>query len=164
MDIFESLENLQVSEECFDEIIGIVEEILSEDIVSKVIDKNKAKYGDKIRHTVGALALAKDLEKVGTTKFKEHENSAKNKGIPVDDLIKERTTNKNIEGEKKTDKRRCEIHKKKFLDPQTDIYEYPKAQKKYEYAVKAADRHYDKRRKSETMRNHPNAVWYEEQI
>ena len=30
MDIFESLENLNVSEECFDEIMGIVEEILSE--------------------------------------------------------------------------------------------------------------------------------------
>ena len=30
MDIFESLENLNVSEECFEDIIGIVEEILNE--------------------------------------------------------------------------------------------------------------------------------------
>ena len=30
MDIFESLENLNVSEECFDEIMGLVEELLSE--------------------------------------------------------------------------------------------------------------------------------------
>lgn len=30
MNIFESLENLPVSEECFDEIMGLVEEILSE--------------------------------------------------------------------------------------------------------------------------------------
>ena len=30
MDIFENLENLNVSEECFDEIMGIVEELLSE--------------------------------------------------------------------------------------------------------------------------------------
>lgn len=30
MDIFESLENLNVSEECFDEIINIVEEIIAE--------------------------------------------------------------------------------------------------------------------------------------
>ena len=29
MDIFESLENLNVSEECFDEIMGIVEDIVS---------------------------------------------------------------------------------------------------------------------------------------
>lgn len=34
MNIFENLENLQVSEECFDEIMGLVEELLSEDIVS----------------------------------------------------------------------------------------------------------------------------------
>ena len=32
--IFESLENLNVSEECFDEIMGIVEDLLSEDIKS----------------------------------------------------------------------------------------------------------------------------------
>ena len=31
MDIFESLENLNVSEECFDDIVSIVEEILSEE-------------------------------------------------------------------------------------------------------------------------------------
>ena len=30
MDIFESLENLNVSEGCFDEIVGIVEEIINE--------------------------------------------------------------------------------------------------------------------------------------
>ena len=30
MDIFESLENLEVSESCFDEIMGIVEEIINE--------------------------------------------------------------------------------------------------------------------------------------
>ena len=30
MDIFESLENLNVSEECFDEIMGIVEEVINE--------------------------------------------------------------------------------------------------------------------------------------
>jgi hypothetical protein len=33
MDIFESLENLNVSEECFDEIMGLVEELLSEEDV-----------------------------------------------------------------------------------------------------------------------------------
>ena len=40
MDIFESLENLNVSEECFDDIMGIVEELLNE--------SNRArKYGQK---------------------------------------------------------------------------------------------------------------------
>ena len=32
MDIFESLENLNVSEECFEDIVGLVEELLSESI------------------------------------------------------------------------------------------------------------------------------------
>ena len=41
MDIFESLENLNVSEGCFDEIVGIVEEIiheLNDNTVKKVED------------------------------------------------------------------------------------------------------------------------------
>ena len=42
MDIFESLENLQVSEECFDDIIGIVEELLSENLTGKAAEK----YGE----------------------------------------------------------------------------------------------------------------------
>jgi hypothetical protein len=42
MDIFESLENLNVSEECFDEIIGIVEELINEDIKSYIVKK----YGE----------------------------------------------------------------------------------------------------------------------
>ena len=41
MDIFENLENLNVSEECFDEIMGIVEALLSEDLA----EKTKEKYG-----------------------------------------------------------------------------------------------------------------------
>lgn len=42
MDIFESLENLNVSEECFDEIMGLVEELINEDILS-AIHKYKTK-------------------------------------------------------------------------------------------------------------------------
>ena len=44
MDIFESLENLSVSEECFDDIMDIVEEILSEDLW-KQIEKVHGTYG-----------------------------------------------------------------------------------------------------------------------
>jgi hypothetical protein len=51
MDIFESLENLNVSEECFDEIMGLVEEILSEEDVYEPAqdrrDRNKWKVYDK---------------------------------------------------------------------------------------------------------------------
>ena len=40
MSIFESLENLEVSEACFDEIIGMVEELLNEEgFLDKVTDK-----------------------------------------------------------------------------------------------------------------------------
>ena len=50
MDVFESLENLNVSEECFDSIMGIVEEIISENIYQDIEDKwGKAKYTTKGR-------------------------------------------------------------------------------------------------------------------
>ena len=47
MDIFESLENLNVSEECFDDIIGIVEEYINElkaptpELAKKVFDRKE---------------------------------------------------------------------------------------------------------------------------
>ena len=52
MDIFESLENLNVSEECFDEILGIVEEIILESTVDDY-------YAKKIADTKQELANAK---------------------------------------------------------------------------------------------------------
>ena len=50
MDIFESLENLNVSEECFDDIMGIVEEILGEDIHSAIDKYYKGKRNKKDLH------------------------------------------------------------------------------------------------------------------
>jgi hypothetical protein len=44
MDIFESLENLNVSEECFDEIMGIIEAIISESTWDQ-IEKVHGTYG-----------------------------------------------------------------------------------------------------------------------
>lgn len=46
MDIFESLENLNISEECFDEIMGLVEEILSENYTNDYA-KDVVKRGGK---------------------------------------------------------------------------------------------------------------------
>jgi hypothetical protein len=43
MSIFESLENLNVSEECFDDIMDIVEELLSEDISKEEYNRIKDK-------------------------------------------------------------------------------------------------------------------------
>ena len=45
MDIFESLENLNVSEECFDDIMGIVEEFLNESTY-EIIDKKEKEARD----------------------------------------------------------------------------------------------------------------------
>ena len=42
MNIFENLENLNVSEECFDEIMGIVEEVVNENVWATVMKK----YGE----------------------------------------------------------------------------------------------------------------------
>lgn len=39
MDIFESLESLNVSEECFDDIVTMVEAMLNEDIFSAIKQK-----------------------------------------------------------------------------------------------------------------------------
>ena len=60
MDIFESLENLNVSEECFDEIMGIVEDMLSEHIAS-AIDASKKSPSEKKELLIKA-ALNKNSE------------------------------------------------------------------------------------------------------
>ena len=69
MDIFESLENLEVSEECFDEIMGMVEELLNEEgFLDKVTDKitrsdNKVVSALRktpiIKNTIGKKAVQK---------------------------------------------------------------------------------------------------------
>ena len=52
MNIFESLENLNVSEECFDEIVGLVEEIINElkaptpETAKAVLDRKAQKLED----------------------------------------------------------------------------------------------------------------------
>ena len=79
MDIFESLENLPVSEECFDEIMGIVEELINEVSAEKIqgtanqraYDAGKAgsfqfNYGlktQKGKKSLAKLAKFKDLLK-----------------------------------------------------------------------------------------------------
>ena len=52
MNIYESLENLQVSEECFNDIMGTVEEILNENVVDDY-------YSKKLKDVKNNLAIAK---------------------------------------------------------------------------------------------------------
>ena len=68
MSIFESLENLNVSEECFDDIMGIVEELLSEgdnlkDVVKrawkdKKLDVNKS---IELEHRASRIPSSNDI-------------------------------------------------------------------------------------------------------
>ena len=60
MSIFESLESLNVSEECFDDIMGIVEEIIDEVLVGP--HKEKGATGEEVnvkralqKHFAGVL-------------------------------------------------------------------------------------------------------------
>ena len=50
MSIFESLENLNVSEECFDDIVSIVEEIISENAVDDYYQDRINKLSYIIKH------------------------------------------------------------------------------------------------------------------
>ena len=64
MDIFESLENLEVSEECFDDILTITEEIINERNKENKIKKNNwenklsginPQYKDKVQDKINNL-------------------------------------------------------------------------------------------------------------
>lgn len=82
MDILESLENLNVSEECFDDIMGIVEEVINEIDNSTVasmykkrreIEKkadNMSDYADTVGRTVLSKAK-KEKNKEGVKKARE---------------------------------------------------------------------------------------------
>ena len=73
MDIFESLENLPVSEACFEDIIGIVEAILSEDIKSKIIQVyGEPEYDENTGKPNKTVEL---LRKITNAQMKEREEA-----------------------------------------------------------------------------------------
>ena len=95
MDIFESLENLNVSEECFNDIVGLVEELLSEDIVDSVL-----------KHTEGDDSKrAKLLNKVLDNKTKEVAGAEKREGRSEKEMSLKRNVTKNDLGEFRNFKR-----------------------------------------------------------
>ena len=73
MDIFESLENLNVSEECFDEIMDMVEQLLAEDLEATA--EKKYGYGSP---------QAKKAKQVGSDAWEYAQNYFKNKGADHD--------------------------------------------------------------------------------
>lgn len=59
MDIFESLENLSVSEECFNEIMGLVEEYINEVSLGKL---KSAAYNSKDDREIEAMKAQRDFD------------------------------------------------------------------------------------------------------
>ena len=82
MSIFESLENLNVSEECFEDIMGIVEELLNEGINSlekRIEDKHgKADWGT---YKGEENKSAKLIDKLRSASKREQESAAKRDNI-----------------------------------------------------------------------------------
>ena len=96
-DIFESLENLPVSEECFDEIMGLVEGILSEDI------KNIAKkHGISDLHTreqdPNKEHIRKKLNKLEQIKYDEQDQRALHYGKTNDASMDDGTIDRKDKG------------------------------------------------------------------
>ena len=91
--IFESLENLNVSEECFNDIMGIVEELLSENIRDAII----AKHGEPTYTSKGQYPKnksAKLIYKAAQARKEDIKNTVKGKwGNPYRDLTNDEWDN-----------------------------------------------------------------------
>lgn len=60
MNIYESLENLNVSEECFEDIMGIVEELLSESLYSQA--EKTGKLDSKLDRKINEIKVKEFIE------------------------------------------------------------------------------------------------------
>lgn len=89
MNIFESLENLNVSEECFRGIIELVEELLSEEIVDSI---------EKLKDPEKQCRL---YDKIHGIQRKEMKQAAKREGKTEDEIFHKRFRDKNKLGAKK---------------------------------------------------------------
>ena len=109
MNIFESLENLNVSEECFDDIMGIVEELLSEDIKSEVYKKVAPEKRYELLQKVDKNKENEMSDRHTRQMFKNYfDNGKKDMGKASDDAEKqvgvhgEHEESKNKKGEHQT--------------------------------------------------------------
>ena len=98
MDIFESLENLNVSEECFDEIMDMVEGLLSESLKQEI--SKKAGNGDDIKNYI--YWNVDKYKKAHKAEYDELEQAAKREGKPFIDIWNKRHSNKQSKGYVKT--------------------------------------------------------------
>jgi hypothetical protein len=101
MNIFESLENLNVSEECFDEIMKIVEGYINElknETIEKTLDKRNDQYKD-----LRASGKDKEASKEGRKYYKAFEIAkarARKKGLNLISTDKGEHVHTRLDGEK----------------------------------------------------------------
>ena len=118
MDIFESLENLPVSEACFEDIVNIVEEIINEFGYTKPLDRTShitRVHGKDAWNENTGEPLNKSAELIGKAAVNHlKEFSSKNmNGKDRRRIVHNRETNKNSIGANETDSRRVSD-----IDPQ----------------------------------------------
>ena len=91
--IFESLENLPISEECFNDIVDIVEELLSENIRDAIISKHgEPTYTSKGQYPKNKSA--KLIYKAAQAREEDIKNTVKGKwGNPYRDLTNDEWDN-----------------------------------------------------------------------
>ena len=111
MDIFESLENLNVSEECFDDIMDIVEELLSEGThLAGVVDRYAKKRGYLVPNYIELRDKALALPGTNDSSSKKDKD-----GKWTIDLQGDTDKNKSNDerGQEKNDKRHVEFGRSK---------------------------------------------------
>ena len=111
MDIFESLENLNVSEECFDDIMNMVEELLSEGThLAGVVDRYAKKRGYLVPNYIELRDKALALPGTNDSSFKEDKDGK----LTVDlqgDIDKNKSNDER--GQEKNDERHVKFGRSK---------------------------------------------------
>ena len=114
MNIFESLENLNVSEECFDDIINIVEELLDENIKTTIYRKVPLEKRYELLQKADKVKANELADRHTRQMFKNYFENGKDMIKASNDADKQtgadgsHETNKNIEGTHKTRMRNME--------------------------------------------------------
>ena len=107
MNIFESLENLNISEECFNDIMSIIKEILGEGYdkplnywshIERVHGEPKRKKGTNEPLNKSAELIDKNAEK----RSAEIDDAVKREGKDFEEVLNKRTTNKRDAGDATT--------------------------------------------------------------
>ena len=90
MDVFESLENLKVSESCFDDIVGIVESIINENAVDDYYSKKLSSMNQELANTKALKRhLNKTVDKNARAEYKKAKGAQRELSKRYDELNRE---------------------------------------------------------------------------